>query len=591
VRAPAESSVAGARWDISGVEALAREACRSPLLERCRALSVRYAGRLDSLDAPELRSLLDELGVLWGELAAPAGYVELRVSLDAATAERDGLVALASAVVADATAALRSFDDQWLALPEESARRILRSPALASYRHVLGVRRRFASHALGDAAERALASRDAAATDAWVALYDRTLASACGVLEGRELAVSELLGKLRAPDREVRAGALAAIATALRPQLVVLAHCLDALVSDRLAVDMLRGFRRPRDAIDLENELEPQLVDALLASLERRGAIARRWFREKARLLDSRLAIVDEYAPLGRAQPVPLAEARAAIVAALGQLEPELADVADSFFTDGRVDAEPRAEKASATFCVDLGLAAKPYVMVSYRDRFVDALRLAHEVGHGVHFELAARAQPPLVQEPSVAVAEVAATFVQHLVAEELVRRESDPDARRAMVATTLEFAVDALFCQTAVTRFEDAAYSVRASGETLTVERLGALWLECHRRYYGTSLDLPRDFSCFWACAGQLFRARYYGYAYVVAQVAALLLRRRMRIDSELGARFAAFLEQGGAADPIEQLATLGVDLARAGVADDAVRELRAMFDAAAAARAAVTS
>jgi oligoendopeptidase F len=56
----------------------------------------------------------------------------------------------------------------------------------------------------------------------------------------------------------------------------------------------------------LDNELDPEAVEAMMRAIEGRYGIAQQWFRRKAELLGlDRLALADQYAPLGGGRPVP----------------------------------------------------------------------------------------------------------------------------------------------------------------------------------------------------------------------------------------------------------------------------------------------
>ena len=549
---------------------VAVEPSLAALLERCRAFRDRYEGQVALLDADGLRALLDELDGLWNDLSRLAAYA----TLDGAE-EAEG----ADDAFARAQELLRFTDLEWLAVPDERARALLRERPLAPYRHVLEARRRFRPHALSPAEERALAARDPAAEEAWIALYDLARAQVLVPFRGRTCTLDALLGHLRHPDGEVRAAALETIGSALEPLLPTIAHCYDTLVADRLVLDELRGFASPRASTELEHELPSALVDRMLDAVERRSELAHDWFGRKARLLGSRLTVADEHAPLGGEQSVSLDEALAVVVEAFGRLAPELGALVLEFVDEGRIDAEPRPEKTGTGFCLSVARDVKPYVLLNYRARPSDVLKLAHELGHAVHLVLAGRAQTALSFEAPLPVGEVAAALAQLVVADELVEREPDPEARLGLVGGRLETSLEAVFRQVALTRFEEEACRVRAAGEPLGPERLEELWLEAGRRYYGPAVELTDGYRSLWACVGHLFHGRFYNCAYVFAHLTGLVLRRHAVESPGFGERYVRFLERGGSQDPLAQLDGLGVDLGREDVWDVALSELRSML------------
>jgi oligoendopeptidase F len=540
------------QWDLTSDGNGAGEA---EVEDACRRFGARYRGRIASLSPEELAEALAELARIRSSLVYLTGAARLRVAERAAGAKAD-------AVAAGAEELLRFFELEWFALPESRVDELCAAPALADAAHLLRSIRRFAPHVLSEAEERAVAAREAGAFEAWLALYEQVVWTVELELEGQLVAVYEALSYLRHPDRDLRRTALRELHRALDHDADVVAHCYDTVVADRLAVDELRRYRSPRAERDLENELPAEVVDTMLGELDAHVGLVRRWYERKAELLGApRLAIYDEHAPLGAAEEIPFGEARSTIERAFAEFRPELGDLARTFFDEGRIDADPRPGRSGNAFCLPLGPGRPSYVLVSYTQTADDVRRLAHELGHGVHYALAGHAQDALAYEAPPALAEVAATFTELLVADHLVAREPDPEARRALVAANLESSLWAVFHAGACYRFEATAYEARAGGEPLTADRLAALWLAAHEAYYGEALDLPAEYGHAWMAIPQFLEARFYVYSYVFSQLLALALHARRE---NVGARFVEFLRHGGSQPPLDQLASLGLDPTR---------------------------
>jgi oligoendopeptidase F len=528
----------------------------------CRRFGARYRGRIASLGPEELAEALAELARIRCSLVYLTGAARLRVAVNVDGAAERAAGARADAIAAGAEELLRFFELEWLALPEGRVEGLCAAPPLAGGAHLLRSIRRFAPHVLSAAEERALAAREAGAFEAWLALYEQLVWTVEVELEGEPVAVYEALSYLRHPDRDLRRTALRELHHALEQRADLVAHCYDTVVADRLAVDELRGYRSLRAERDLDNELPAEVVDTMLGELEEHVGLVRRWYGRKARLLDvPRLAIYDEHAPLGAAEEIPFGEAQATIERAFGELAPELGDLVRAFFDEGRIDADPRPGRSGNAFCLPLGPGRPSYVLVSYTQKADDVRRLAHELGHGIHYALAGAAQDALTYEAPPALAEIAATFTELLVADHLVAREPDPAARHALVAANLESSLRAVFHAAAFYRFETTAYETRAGGEPLTADRLAELWLAAHEAYYGDALELPAEYGHAWMAIPQFVEARFYVYSYVFSQLLALALHARRE---DVGARFVEFLRHGASRPPLDQLASLGLDPTR---------------------------
>ena len=548
------------QWDLTAI-AVDAEEVEAEVDAVCR-LFAGYRGRIGALGPEELAEALAELGRIRGALVHLTGVARLRVAENVDGSAERAAGAKADAVAAGAEELLRFFELEWLALPESRVEEMCAAPPLAAVAPLLRSIQRFAPHVLSEPEERALAAREAGAFEAWLALYEQVVWTVELELEGRPVAVYEALAYLRHPDRGLRRTALRALYRALEPHADLVAHCYDTVVADRLAVDELRGYRSPRAERDLENELPAEVVDTMIGELDAHTGLVRRWYERKAELLGlPRLAIFDEHAPLGDAEEIPFAEARATIEDAFADLDPELGDLARAFFEEGRIDADPRPGRSGNAFCLPLGPGRPSYVLVSYTQKADDVRRLAHELGHGVHYALAGEAQDALTYEAPPVLAEIAATFTELLVASRLVDGEPDPAARRALVAANLESSLRAVFHAGAFHRFETTAYETRAAAEPLTADRLAELWLTAHEAYYGEALDLPAEYGHAWTAIPQFVEARFYVYSYVFSQLLALALHARRE---EVGARFVEFLRYGGSIAPLEQLASLGLDPTR---------------------------
>ena len=168
--------------------------------------------------------------------------------------------------------------------------------------------RRFRPHVLSEPEERALGERDPAAVSAWQALYAQTTSTIEVPFDAGDgdqpHTIDRLLAYVHDPRRDVRLRSLETLYAALEPRLPVLAHCYDSLVGDRLVLDRLRVYGDdPMAPTHLQNELDGEVVYAMMEAVESRYALAQRWFVAKAPMLGiDRLELADQYAPVGEAR-------------------------------------------------------------------------------------------------------------------------------------------------------------------------------------------------------------------------------------------------------------------------------------------------
>lgn len=454
-------------------------------------------------------------------------------------------------------------DEELLAVDPTTASELLDSPEVAPYRHFLGTTRAFGAHLRSAEVEGALAARDPAATGAWIALYHRQMSLLRPSVGGEKRSVEEARRFLEGADRDLRTAALEGIYDAVEPVEHILAHCFDTLVADRLRTAEVRGFEDPRRERDLVNELPTELVDGMLAATADAYGIGQRWFALKADLMGlPRLGFADMRAPLTVDRRIPYADAIEHVVAVFNLLSREAGALARQMFTEGRVDAEPRQGKQGGAFCRSCGPGELPWIHLSYFETVEDVLCLAHEMGHALHFALSGRARNALTFDAPGVLNEVPPAFIELLVHDRLISAEQDPGARRWMAAKRLDGNVETVFLTTFLTRFEEAAYRLRAEGTALTGPRVRELWLSHGRDFYGPDVDLPERWGLHWPLVPHLIHESFSSYAYTYARLVALVLHgAHMAGPDAFRSRFTEFLATGGSAGPMDQLAPFGIE------------------------------
>jgi oligoendopeptidase F len=584
---------AGIRWDLSPLfaDAAAARANLDDLVVRCRAFETSYRGTIAAIDAPGLAGLLAELAELDNGLSRVGSYAHLRESVDVTDDENLDLSGAVDRTFVEIGNALRFFELEWLALPEDRATRLTDDPSLAADRHYLVAMRRFGPHTLSEPEERMLSERAPAATGAWHTLYSRitsTLETSFDSGDGEEAhGIDRLLSYMRDPRRQVRHDALKTLYSMLEPHAPVLAHCYDTLVGDRLAMDKLRSYTGPMDQTHLRNELGAPVVDGMLDAVARNYPLAQRWFVAKAKILGlDTLELHDQYAPIGQGRPVEFAEAVEIVTTSFHGFSPRIAAMAQAQIDDRRVDAEPRNGKRGGAFCSPVAHDANPYVLMNWTDQMNDVLTMSHEFGHGMHFQLANERQTPLSSGAGIAMCEVASTFAEHITYDYLLANEADPATRHLLACERVEGAFATIFRQAVLTRYEQAAYEMRAEGSTLTAERLGDAWWAANSAYYGDAVAIPERYRLGWSYIPHFIHTRFYTYSYTFALLVSLALYARYRRDGDaFVGPYLDLLAAGGSGAPAELLAPLGLDLGNPSVWDDGFAELERMIDEAQAA------
>ena len=181
-------------------------------------------------------------------------------------------------------------------------------------------------------------------------LFDETMAALRFPLDGRDLTSAEVFDLLAAKDRGVRERAAGAISGVLEKNVRLFGRITNTLAKDKQIEDEWRKFERPISSRNLANQVEDEVVEALIRAV--RGAyprISHRYYALKARWLGlDRLEFWDRNAPAGgRRHPAPVGRRQGRGARRLPRLLANLADILTRFFEGSWIDAQLRPGKDS----------------------------------------------------------------------------------------------------------------------------------------------------------------------------------------------------------------------------------------------------
>ncbi len=562
-------------WDleplVDGEGAEGVESRLAEALQRAQAFAERYADKLDELDSSGLRDAMQELAAIHDLVGRAGGYAALRFATDTAEPANGALLQLAQERGTAIETTLLFFDLEWAALEDERAEQLLSGDGLEFCSHHLRNVRRYREHLLSEPEEKILSEKSLTGAGAWTRLFEELTSAIEVQLPEETVALDVALSRLALSDRETRRTAAEAVTEALAPGLRTRAFLFNTLLADKGIDDRLRRYPHWLAARNLANEASDESVQALIEAVRARNEIPRRWYRLKAKLLGlQRLADYDRMASVTEDEAsFPFARARQIVLDCYSSFSPELGEVAGAFFNDRRIDAPVRPAKRGGAFCASAVPSVKPYVLLNYTSQRRDVLTLAHELGHGVHFALAAR-QGIFHQTTPLTLAETASVFGETIVFERLLAEDSSPASRLALLAENLEDTIATVFRQVAMNRFEDLVHTARREEGELSVERFGELWAESQQELLGDSVEVTDGYRSWWSYIPHFIGSPGYVYAYAYGQLLALSVYERYEQEgAALVPQYLELLAAGGSKSPEELGQIVGIDLADPGFWD----------------------
>jgi oligoendopeptidase F len=440
----------------------------------------------------------------------------------------------------------------------------MREPALGHYRPWLEDVRRYKPYQLEDRVEQLFHEKSVTAYTAWNRLFDATIANLRFDVAGRALAIEPTLNLLADRSADKRKAAAQALAKTFQQNVAQFALITNTLAKDKEISDRWRGFADIADARHLDNRVEREVVDALVAAVRdaypilshRYYALKAKWFGKKT------LPHWDRNAPLPQAptRAIGWVEARDTVLKAYGAFSPKMAAIAARFFDQRWIDAPVRPGKAPGAFSHPTVPSAHPYVLLNYQGKPRDVMTLAHELGHGVHQVLAAPNGALMAPTP-LTLAETASVFGEMLTFKKLLAQTKDKQPRKAMLAGKVEDMINTVVRQIAFYTFERAVHSERRSGE-LTAARIGELWLKVQGESLGPAIELKPGYETFWAYIPHFIHSPFYVYAYAFGDcLVNSLYAVYEHAASGFAERYLAMLAAGGTKHYAELLAPFGLD------------------------------
>ena len=528
-----------------------------------------FKGKLRSMaSAPDASARLTEavkryemIDDLLGRLIS---YASLVYSGDTSDPKRTKFFGDVQERITTASSHLLFFTLELNRIDEAVLQAAVQSEPLAHYRPWLEDIRREKPYQLEDRVEQLFHEKSVTAYGAWNRLFDETISGLRFSVGGEKLPIEQTLNLLQDSDETVRKHAAQALAKTFAANLRVFTLITNTLTKDKEISDRWRGFPGVASSRHLANRVEPEVVDALVATV--RAAYPRlshRYYALKAKWFDKpRLPHWDRNAPVPKvaSRTIAWTEARDTVLSAYGAFSPRMASIAERFFNENWIDAPARPGKAPGAFAHPTVPSAHPYVLLNYQGKPRDVMTLAHELGHGVHQVLAAPNGPLMAPTP-LTLAETASVFGEMLTFRRLLAITTDKKQRKAMLASKVEDMINTVVRQIAFYTFEYKVHTERKSGE-LTAERLGQIWLEVQAESLGPAIELKPGYETFWTYIGHFVHSPFYVYAYAFGDCLVNSLYAVYEKSHEgFAERYLAMLAAGGTKTHAELLAPFGLD------------------------------
>ncbi len=452
-------------------------------------------------------------------------------------------------------------------IKREDQTKFLHHDALKRYRHFL--ERIFAEsrYHLSEPEEKILNLKSATSYSNWTKMTAGFLSKEeCPVVmeDGRKKTrpFAEIIGLMNSRKKRTRDSASEAFNAILSRNVDVAEAELNSVLANKKIDDELRGAPRPDSLRHLSDDIESEIVDTLIGSVSGRFDISSFFYKLKAGLFKVRkLKYHERNVEYGDvAKRYPYEKSVNLVHGVLKRLDDQFADIFEGFIENGQIDAYPGKGKDSGAFCTHHLITQPTYILLNHTCKLHDVLTLAHELGHGINNELIKEKQHALDFGTPTSTAEVASTFLEDFVLEDILR-EADDELRLAIMMAKLNDDVSSIFRQVACYRFEQDLHGEFRKKGYLSKEEIGKLFQKHMAAYMGPAVEQSPGSENWWVYWHHI-RYFFYVYSYASGLLISKYLQNTVKKDPAFIGKVKEFLSAGLSDSPKNIFGRLGIDI-----------------------------
>lgn len=380
-----------------------------------------------------------------------------------------------------------------------------------------------------------------------------------------------------AQSQELRKAAYTAELKSYRKIASASAACLNGIKGEAITIAKARGFSSPLDMTLTDSRMDKATLDAMFGAIIDARPHFRRYLKKKASLLghDGSLPYYDLYAPMGHFDfHFTYKEARDFIVETFSEFSSNLGDFAIKAFDKGWIDMEPRDGKSRGSYCCNIHALKESRIAINFTGTFYDITTLAHELGHGFHYECLNN-QTILNTDYTMPMAEAASMFCQTLATEKLLQNTTKENYFAILENDLMNF-TQMLIEILARYTFETNLFERRKEGN-IHVKELNQLLLNAQNFAYGDGLSEEKH-PYMWICKPHYYFPdfHFYNFPYPFALLFSKGLTSMYREKKEdFTPLFEKMLTATGSNNVRDIFKILGVDSSDKQFYENAIKEI----------------
>lgn len=575
-------------WDLSLI--FAAEADFEAAVEKAKALAdtleKTYKNALTTPESiAECLALYEELEIL---LYQTTSYTSLAVSVDYTDTEAQKKDAKMTALAAEIGSRLSFIESEIADAPEELIRAAMDKTGRA--KHYLAEILREKPHRLGAETEKVLAALSPVFNAPYDIYHMTKLADmkfGSFTVNGREYPLGYSLFEDEyeyEADTDVRRAAFRAFSDKLREYENTTAATYNTYLTQQRIMAKQRGFADMFEADLFTDHVTREMYDRQIDLITEKLAPAMRKYArlvgkmnklDRVTFADLKLPLDAEFDPR-----VTIGESREYVRSALSVLGQDYADMVDEAYDKRWIDFARNVGKETGGFCSS-PYGCNSYILLSWNNRMADVFTIAHELGHAGHFRLCNGAQSLFDTNVSGYLIEAPSTMNELLLAQDLLRKNTDKRFRRWVLSSLIGHT----YYHNFVTHLREAWYQREAmniieQGGAVNAETLSGIFRKNLETFWGDAVELTEGCELTWMRQPHYYMGLY-SYTYSAGLTLATQAALNIAAEGESAvARWRAMLEAGSTRDPLGLAAIAGIDLSTPDALEHTIAYISGIID-----------
>ncbi len=544
----------------------------------------KWKDRSDYLESPAvLVEALDEYET-WARVNGPFNsevyYFSLRTQQDLLNTELKASLNQALDRARKMQNNIQFFPMRVAKISVELQKTFLNYPGLKKYEHYLERLFEQAKYQLSEAEEKIMNLKEQSAHENWVHMVNSFISKEERkvLLEDGTKAIksfSDFLSLTMSQNKKVRDSAAKAINEVLAEHAMLAEQEMNSVMGNKKVDDELRKFERPDSDRHLADDIDSEVVDALVKKVSEKFEISRKWYQLKAKLMGvPKLAYHERMVEYGHlTQKYSYDDSCRLVSKVFNDLDGDFGKIFDGFVKNNQMDVYPKKGKTGGAFCAAGAKTLPTYILLNHADKFQDVSTLAHEAGHGVNDELMKANLDALNFGSPLSTAEVASTFMEDFVTAEVVKT-ADDEMKLAILVKKLDDDVATIFRQTACYLFEQELHKNFREKGYLSKKEIGEIFQKNMGAYMGPAVEMSKGSENWWVYWGHI-RNFFYVYSYASGLLISKSLQNSVKKDHKFVEKVKQFLSSGSSSSPKYIFAKMGIDITDGGFWEAGIKEV----------------